>query len=212
MVEFNFNINSLFPEEINLIRNDLIPVGYQGDSNHALLRQKVSTVLDVLGEASARAQGLKTAITSGARLRQTEGQTVYLLLDRQAAAGAGAVLGMLKVGRKKLFLLDHSGKPNELSPMCVLDFYVVESRQRTGCGSLLFRAMLAGEGVEPKYLAIDRPSTKLIAFLRKHYNLVSAIPQVNNYVIFSDFFKGQPAPAAATPKKARIYMGKLQYV
>ena len=87
---------------------------------------QVSTVLDVLGEASARAQGLKTAITSGARLRQTEGQTVYLLLDRQAAAGAGAVLGMLKVGRKKLFLLDHSGKPNELSPMCVLDFYVVE--------------------------------------------------------------------------------------
>ena len=36
----------------------------------------------------------------------TEGQTVYMLVDRTAGAGSGAVVGMLKVGRKKLFLLD----------------------------------------------------------------------------------------------------------
>ena len=36
---------------------------------------------------------------------------------------------MLKVGRKKLFLLDGGGKPHEMSPMCVLDFYVTERRQ-----------------------------------------------------------------------------------
>ena len=37
--------------------------------------------------------------------------------------------------------------------------------------------------------------------------------QVNNYVIFSGFFKDQPqSPMGFPQKKARIYMGKLQYV
>ena len=85
---------------------------------------------------------------------------------------------MLKVGRKKLFLLDSAGKPHELSPMCVLDFYVTETRQRTGCGKRLFEAMLRREQVEPRSLAVDRPSEKLISFLRKHYSLASIIPQV----------------------------------
>ena len=138
------------------------------------------TVLDVMGEASAHAQSLKNPITSGAKMMAAEGHTVYMLVDRTAAAGQGAVVGMLKVGRKKLFLLDHSGKPNEMTPMCVLDFYVTETRQRTGCGRKLFETMLAREGVDPRYLAIDRPSDKLISFLRKHYGLASIIPQVTS--------------------------------
>ena len=189
------------------------------------------TVLDVMGEASAQAQSLKNPITSGAKMMAAEGHTVYMLVDRAGAGGHGAVVGMLKVGRKKLFLLDHAGKPNEMTPMCVLDFYVTETRQRTGCGRKLFETMLAREGVDPRYLAIDRPSDKLISFLRKHYGLASIIPQVirrnykifrnfkyfllqvNNYVIFSGFFKDQPAsPAGMQQKKARIIMGKLQYV
>ena len=37
--------------------------------------------------------------------------------------------------------------------------------------------------------------------------------QVNNYVIFSGFFRDRPQDQASpVPKKARIYMGKLQYV
>ena len=74
--------------------------------------------------------------------------------------------------------------------------------------------MLRREGVDPRYLAIDRPSEKLISFLKKHYGLCGIIPQVNNYVIFSGFFKDQPADAskAREAKKPRIYMGKLQYV
>lgn len=31
---------------------------------------------------------------------------------------------------------------HEVEPLCVLDFYVHESRQRTGCGKNLFEAML----------------------------------------------------------------------
>jgi len=214
MVEFNFNISSIFSEEISIIGKDLIPSGYKGDTNFVFLKQKMVTILDVMGEASAQAQGLKNPITSGSKMMATEGQTVYMLVDRAASSGSGAVVGMLKVGRKKLFLMDSAGKPNELSPLCVLDFYVTERRQRTGCGKMLFEAMVRREGVDPRYLAIDRPSEKLISFLRKHYSLNTIIPQVNNYVIFSGFFKDQPAEAGRgkEAKKPRIYMGKLQYV
>jgi alpha-tubulin N-acetyltransferase 1 len=38
-------------------------------------------------------------------------------------------------------------------------------------------------------LAYDRPSEKLISFLKKHYNLSSYISQNNNYVIFDRFFQ-----------------------
>ena len=43
---------------------------------------------------------------SGSKMMATEGQTVYMLVDRAASSGSGAVVGMLKVGRKKLFLMD----------------------------------------------------------------------------------------------------------
>jgi len=213
MVDFNFNINSIFPEEISLVRNDLMPAGYQGEDSHAVVRNKVGTVLDILGEESARAQGLKNAITSGSRMLNVENQTVYILVDKSGNKGKGSVVALLKVGQKKLFLLDDFGKPNEMIPNCVLDFYVAESRQRSGCGKRLFEAMLRGEGIDPRLLAIDKPSPKLVLFLRKHYGLVSTIPQVNNYVIFSGFFKDQPQVVASTaPRRARLYMGKLQYV
>jgi alpha-tubulin N-acetyltransferase 1 len=81
-----------------------------------------------------------------------ENQTAYILVDRLGNNGMGSVVGLLKVGRKKLFLLDEVGKPNEMVPQCVLDFYVVEGRQRSGCGKSLFEFMLRGEEVKPRYV------------------------------------------------------------
>ena len=81
-----------------------------------------------------------------------ENQTAYILVDKFGNSGMGLVVGLLKVGRKKLFLLDEAGKPNEMVPQCVLDFYVVERRQRSGCGKRLFESMLRGEQVEPRYV------------------------------------------------------------
>ena len=67
----------------------------------------------------------------GAKFRTTDcQQTAYILVDKFGNSGKGSVVGLLKVGRKKLFLLDEVGKPNELVPQCVLDFYVAERRQR----------------------------------------------------------------------------------
>ena len=50
-----------------------------------------------MGDASARAQGLKQQITSAVRFRQTEGQTAYIMIDREGNEGKGSVLGLLKV-------------------------------------------------------------------------------------------------------------------
>lgn len=116
MVEFNFSINDLFPYEISAVGSDLVPQGYSGHRNYALVQQQVGLILDVMGEASAAAQGLKQPITSGQKSRQSEGQTAYILVDRYSNNGKGAVVGLLKVGRKKLFLLDELGKPNEMFP------------------------------------------------------------------------------------------------
>ena len=85
-------------------------------------------------------------------------------------------------------MYDNSKRQHELEPICVLDFYVHESRQRAGCGKALFNHMLHREDVPVQHLAIDRPSHKLTSFLKKHYNMRAEIPQVNNFCIFEGFF------------------------
>ena len=67
------------------------------------------------------------------------------------------VNGILKVGRKHLFIRDASAdNMHEIEPMCVLDFYVHESLQKRGIGRQLFDEMLAREKVQPHMLGYDR--------------------------------------------------------
>lgn len=99
------------------------------------------------------------------------------------------VQGFIKVGTKDLFYREASGKCREISPLCVLDFYVHESVQRQGLGKQLFMKMLTSENVLPAKLAYDRPSPKLTKFLYKHFGLASFVPQNNNFVIFDEYFK-----------------------
>lgn len=77
---------------------------------------------------------------------------------------------------------------HEISPLCVLDFYVHESQQRGGYGKTIFDFMLKFENTLPKLLAYDRPSPKLLNFLSKHFGLSKFLSQNNNYVIFNDYF------------------------
>jgi alpha-tubulin N-acetyltransferase 1 len=44
---------------------------------------KISDILDEMGRASAAAQGLQKAVTSGERLRNSD-HTIYLLIDPEA--------------------------------------------------------------------------------------------------------------------------------
>ncbi|KAM9074078.1 alpha-tubulin N-acetyltransferase 1 isoform 6-T6 [Megaptera novaeangliae] len=167
------------------------------------LQQQIMTIVDELGKASAKAQHLPAPITSASRM-QSNRHVMYILKDTSARlAGKGAIVGFLKVGYKKLFVLDDREAHNEVEPLCILDFYIHESLQRHGHGRELFQYMLQKERVEPHQLAIDRPSQKLLKFLNKHYNLETTVPQVNNFVIFEGFFAHQHRPPATSLRATR---------
>ncbi|KAF9923901.1 Alpha-tubulin N-acetyltransferase 1 [Linnemannia zychae] len=115
----------------------------------------------------------ETFLTSSSRLRSEE-KGVY-------------VAGMLKMGEKKLFIVDKSGILHEQEVCCVLDFYVDETCQRRGFGKLLFDYMIKVEGIDPCQIAYDRPSRKLYQFLSKHFQLERHLPQPNQFAVFEGF-------------------------
>ena len=130
-------------------------------------------------------------LTSVERLVSFPGAKVYLLCSERKC------IGILKIGKKKLFIRKSSGVLVEMEPLCVLDFYVHESEQRNGFGKVLFDHMLLVENVLPHKLAIDRPSAKFLGFLRKHYALTEYIPQTNNFVVFNKYFDSSDDSTAA---------------
>ncbi|CAF0950931.1 unnamed protein product [Brachionus calyciflorus] len=199
-MNFEFEINAMLPHEITKFNSDLriIHPSYvsEGDSNYYQLnrdmRQKVAYLIDKIGEASSKTQGLKETITSFRKFNLNDQHRIYLMKDSQGNNGRGSLVGMLKVGEKRLFVHDVQGQTHELMPLCVLDFYVYENQQRKGYGLCLFNKMLEMENVSPEHLAIDSPSEKSMRFLKKHYNLKNPINQVNNFVVFSGFFENRP--------------------
>ncbi len=58
------------------------------------------------------------------------------------SSNLGSIVGILKVGAKHLYVYDSNGQVHERTPLCVLDFYVHESKQRLGYGKRLFDTML----------------------------------------------------------------------
>lgn len=66
----------------------------------------------------------------------------YVLLIIDQILLQRSIIGMLKVGIKRLFVRDDMGAHHEVDPVCILDFYVHESTQRCGFGHELFNAML----------------------------------------------------------------------
>lgn len=63
---------------------------------------------------------------------------------------------MLKTGKKSLYIFDREGEHYKVSPPCILDFYVHESRQRTGLGKQLFEHMLEVSNFIQKYSSIAK--------------------------------------------------------
>lgn len=144
-------------------------------------RNQVAQIIDEMGAASSKAQKLPQVITTMGRFTGTS-QRLYLKVK------GSTVEGLLKVGERTIFYRDYSGRCKELNPLCVLDFYVHESLQRQGIGLQLFHAMIDREGELPNRIAYDKPSSKLLGFLDKHYGLKSYIPQNNNFVIFDAYW------------------------
>ncbi|KAM9777078.1 alpha-tubulin N-acetyltransferase 1 isoform X3 [Syngnathus typhle] len=216
-MEFPFNVNQLFPERFSILDKSLVVE--HASPKRADLQSHIATVVDKLGRASAKAQKLTTPVTSATKL-QSQHHELYLMKDGESNGECGVIVGFLKVGYKKLILLDRRGLHTEAEPLCVLDFFIAENLQRHGYGLELFQFMLQHKNIDPVLMAYDRPSPKLLSFLAKHYCLTQSVPQVNNFVVFDGFFNdksGSPScPLTAqgmygffgqikndSPKKAR---------
>ncbi|KAJ7317252.1 hypothetical protein JRQ81_003414 [Phrynocephalus forsythii] len=195
-MEFPFDVDLLLGERITTVDQHLQPSGRRGagfSTTHSFgcsyernCLSDYECVQVLIESAWFQAQNLPTPITSASRM-QTNRHVLYILKDSEAkTAGKGAIIGFLKVGYKNssllLFFQDRHGAHNEVEPLCVLDFYIHESLQRHGYGKELFHYMLQRERVQPYQLAVDRPSEKLLCFLRKHYSLRDTIPQVSPFI------------------------------
>ncbi|XP_042290632.1 alpha-tubulin N-acetyltransferase 1 isoform X13 [Thunnus maccoyii] len=201
-MEFPFDINQLFPERVSVLDQAL--VAGRKSAGRPDLQAHIATVIDELGRASAKAQQLTASITSASKL-QSQRHEVYLLKDGERNGGRGVVVGFLKVGYKKLFLLDRQGVHIEAEPLCVLDFYIAENLQRHGYGLELFDFMLQHKNLKPVLMAYDRPSPKFLSFLAKQYCLTQSVPQVNNFVVFEGFFLNRSVPKSfVSPNSPRL--------
>jgi len=168
-------------------------------ASHVQHGAALAALLNRLGELSAIAQGLFDAkhkpspVTTCAQLAHSQHRVYVSLLHDDT--GERCLAGLLKVGEKQLFHWDARGVMHQLSDMpSVLDFYVQERWQRQGVGRRLFEQVMQREQTGPSQLAYDRPSPKLLAFLRKHFGLAHFVPQHNKFVIFDDFFSDRAPP------------------
>ncbi|CAG9781737.1 unnamed protein product [Diatraea saccharalis] len=188
-MEWMVPVNEMLKDDITKLNYTLIPPGFQGDVRSVrIMQESLSKLIDMLGEQSAAAQGLNKVITTAEKLRNSPTHILYLLKDPTAKKGKGEVIGLLKVGRKHLFLFDSQDKVCEVEPLCVLDFFVLSDRQRHGYGRLLFDHMLQDMETSAQKLAIDGPSPKMEQFLSKNYGLEKLVRQSNNFAVSPSFF------------------------
>ncbi|XP_065916526.1 alpha-tubulin N-acetyltransferase 1-like [Dysidea avara] len=180
-MEIERAIIRFFPDEITKISQDF----YKNVRlKSSALEGRLAEAIDAMGQASGAAQGLPLAVTTYSKLKTCQ-HTLYVLRDTESN---NILVGILKVGKKRLFLMDARAVQHEVEPLCLLDFYVHESKQRLGCGKKLFEAMLKSENITSHQLAIDRPSPKCLSFLKKHYNLHPCRWQANSFVVYDGFF------------------------
>ena len=147
----------------------------------------VKEIIDTMGQLSANAQQLESAVTSTSRFFPSY-DTLIIKADKNR------VLGFIKVGTKNLFLRDLFFNYHESNTLCVLDFYVHESVQRKGVGKMIFDYMLNYENKHPASLAYDRPTLRLLSFMKKNYGLKDYMTQNNSFMIYEQFFNQDGYP------------------
>ena len=147
----------------------------------------VKEILDKMGQLSAKAQNLESAITTTSRFFPSN-HRLFIKADKNR------VYGYLKVGPKKLFLRDRLFNYHERRTLSVLDFYVYDSMQRKGIGKQLFDYMLNYEKIDPNELAYDRPTLRFLSFLKKNYGLDNYLTQENSFIVFDGFFEPESTP------------------
>ncbi|CAF0967373.1 unnamed protein product [Rotaria sp. Silwood1] len=209
-MEFSFDINYILPYGVTIFNGDYRVLN-KGQATRIFASEKLTYVIDTMGEASYRAQGLPGAVTTARKFRISD-HRLYIIKKANENNNLGTVIGILKVGTKHLYIYDTNGRVNERTPLCVLDFYVHESKQRLGYGRQLFDTMLEFEKCTPYELAIDRPSNKCLAFLNKHYHLSTPIHQVNNFVVYPAFFNQSPISLNRKPSASKQHTESISWL
>jgi alpha-tubulin N-acetyltransferase 1 len=185
-MEFRFRIHDDGTTQVMKIDNTLTAEGYE---NNMELKNKMAFIIDEMGKLSAVAQEIKTPITSAHKLVNSD-HMIYMMTEHSTPEHF-SVVGILKMGWKKLYLYNKAGSQSEAMVFCLLDFYIHENKQRKGYGKHLFEYMLQDVQLEAKNLAIDKPTNKLLQFMWKHYQLSKLVNQGNNFVIFEEFFNNE---------------------
>ena len=167
------------------------------------VHEDVMGLINQLGIASSRAQGLGHVITTYSSFTNSDSKIYILVSDDGKKA-----LGFVKVGVRNLFLWDRRGVQHETKTLCLLDFFTSPNCQRQGYGKKMIDAMLADQKKEMKDIPIDRPSTLCLSFMKKHFGLESYVHQSNNFVVFDQFWR-TPPPSGSTSRLRSYDMNKL---
>ena len=157
-------------------------------SLESYISTKANPVSDMFAMESMRLIGanLVEAYQNGRSVKAREAMMLGSMYGGLALTAAStAAVHALAYPLGGMFGITH-GVANAMVMPHVLDFYVDEEYQRLGVGRSLFEGMLGHEEAEAPRLAYDRPSPKLLGFLRKHYGLTEYTPQTNNYVLFEN--------------------------
>ncbi|XP_026818276.1 alpha-tubulin N-acetyltransferase 1-like [Rhopalosiphum maidis] len=165
------------------IDNTMTAEGYEKNYN---LKNKLRLIIDEIGKMSAVAQELELPITSADKLINSD-HVIYMMTEQNTPINF-VVVGILKMGWKKLYLYNKNGTRSETMVYCLLDFYIHESKQRQGYGKRLVEYMLQDMKLDVKQLVIDTPTTTLLQFMWKNFHLSKLVNQGNNFVIYEEFF------------------------
>ena len=143
--------------------------------------------IERLGCKSARALRLMAPVTSLKRLRGVDsGHNLIAFVHRDQT-----VMGYIKYGNKRLYFHRADGRVFYVVMTCVLDFYVNKAVQRKGTGHALFEHFRTTVDKQARECAYDRPSPKLVAFLRKYYH-IDVAQQSNRFAVTDDVLVQHP--------------------
>ncbi|CAG9860491.1 unnamed protein product [Phyllotreta striolata] len=199
-MEFRFNVNEVLKTPLVKIGNSLIPSDYAGPRRMLYdTISKVGEIVNEMGSASAKSQGLLRPLTTTDKLKNSQ-HDLYLAVDQTANYGRGAVAGMLKTGKKSLYVLDRLGREYQVKAPFLFDFYVPENKQRMGWGKFLYDSLLWQNDLEPAKIAYDQPTDALSNFLSKHYGLSDAVKQPTRFVVYDGFFSNEEGQPMETTK------------
>jgi alpha-tubulin N-acetyltransferase 1 len=149
---------------------------------------EVSSLINQIGIASSRAQGLPHVITNFSTFVNSD-NTIYMLISEDGKKA----LGFVKVGTRNLFLWDRRAVQHQKRCVCLLDFFTCPTCQRQGHGKKMIDAMLEDQGLNMVQVPIDRPSNLCLSFMKRHFGLCEYVAQSNNFVVFDQFWQSDSA-------------------